>query len=55
MKTFNKLKPIQIESVKKYYFLNMTQQEIVNSEGVDIRTIRYSLDEALKKLLEKIF
>lgn len=57
MKAINKLKPIQIERVKKYYFLNMTQQEIADSEGVDIRTIRYSLDKTLKilkKLLEKI-
>lgn len=57
MKAINKLKPIQIERVKKYYFLNMTQQEIADSEGVDIRTIRYSLDKSLKilkKLLEKI-
>ena len=57
MKAINNLKPIQIEWVKKYYFLNMTQQEIADSEGVDIRTIRYSLDKSLKilkKLLEKI-
>ena len=57
MKAINKLKPIQIERVKKYYFLNMTQQEIADSEGVDIRTIQYSLEKSLKKLknlLEKI-
>lgn len=48
----NKLPDIQKRRIKKYYFDEKTQQQIANEEGVDIRSIQYSLSIALKKLKE---
>ena len=48
----NKLTDIQKRRVKKYYFHEMTQQEIADDEGVNIRAVQYTLNEALKKLKE---
>ena len=52
MNAINKLTDIQKRRVKKYYFHEMTQQEIADDEGVNIRAVQYTLNEALKKLKE---
>ena len=52
MNAINKLPDIQKRRIKKYYFDEMTQQQIADEEGVDIRSIQYSLSIALKKLKE---
>lgn len=46
----NLLPEIQKRRIKKYYFEEKTQQQIANEENVDIRSIQYSLNIALKKL-----
>lgn len=48
----NKLPDIQKRRIKKYYFDEKTQQQIADEEGVNIRSIQYSLSIALKKLKE---
>ena len=50
MTAINSLPEIQKRRIKKYYFDEMTQQQIADEEGVDIRSIQYSLGIALKKL-----
>ena len=50
----NSLPKIQKRRIKKYYFDEMTQQQIADEEGVDIRSIQYSLGIALKKLKKLI-
>lgn len=50
MSAINLLPEIQKRRIKKYYFDEMTQQQIADEEGVDIRSIQYSLGIALKKL-----
>lgn len=46
----NSLPEIQKRRIKKYYFEGKTQQQIANEEKVDIRSIQYSLNCALKNL-----
>ena len=52
MNAINKLTDIQKRRVKKYYFHEITQQEIADDEGVNIRAVQYTLNEVLKKLKE---
>ena len=52
MIAINKLPEIEKRRIKKYYFDEKTQQQIANEEGVNIRSIQYSLNIALKKLKE---
>ena len=52
MIAINKLPEIERRRIKKYYFDEKTQQQIANEEGVNIRSIQYSLNIALKKLKE---
>lgn len=40
----------QRKRIEMYYFEEMTQQEIATIEGVSIRAIQYSLNDAIKKL-----
>ncbi len=46
----SQLPEVQRRRIIKYYFENMTQQEIANDEGVDIRAVQYTLNTALKNL-----
>lgn len=41
---------IQKRRIKKYFFEEKTQQEIADDEGVDIRSVQYTLSIALKNL-----
>lgn len=49
-KAINLLPEIQKRRIRKYYFEEKTQQQIANEEKVDIRSIQYSLNCALKNL-----
>ena len=51
-KAIDLLPEIQKRRIKKYYFEDMTQQQIADEENVDIRSIQYTLNIALKKLKE---
>ena len=50
----NSLSELQKRRIKMYYFENMTQQEIADKEGVSLRAVQYTLNDALKEL-KKIF
>ena len=49
-KCINELPEIQRRRIIKYYFEDMTQQEIADDEDVDIRAVQYTLNVALKNL-----
>lgn len=49
-KCISELPEIQRRRIIKYYFEDMTQQEIADDEGVDIRAVQYTLNVALKNL-----
>lgn len=51
-KAIDLLPEIQKRRIKKYYFEDMTQKQIADEENVDIRSIQYTLNIALKKLKE---
>ena len=46
----NQLQEIQQRRIIKYYFEDKSQQKIANEENVDIRSIQYSLNIAIKNL-----
>ena len=48
------LSDIKKRRINMYYFENMTQQEIADKEGVSLRAVQYTLDDALEEL-KKIF
>ena len=48
------LSEVQKRRIKMYYFEKMTQQEIANKEGVSLRAVQYTLNDALEEL-KKIF
>ena len=48
------LSEVQKRRIKMYYFENMTQQEIADKEGVSLRAVQYTLNDALEEL-KKIF
>ena len=48
------LSDIQKRRINMYYFKNMTQQEIADKEGVSLRAVQYTLNDALEEL-KKIF
>lgn len=48
------LSDIQKRRINMYYFENMTQQEIADKEGVSLRAVQYTLNDALEEL-KKIF
>lgn len=50
----NELPEISKRRIKKYYFEEMTQQEIANSEHISLRAVQYSLKMALDELRKKI-
>ncbi len=50
----NKLPAIQKRRLKKYFFEDMTLNEISKEEKCSIRAVKSSIDIALKKLKEKI-
>lgn len=49
-KAINSLPPKQKYRIEKYYFDNLTQQEIATIENCSIRAIQYSMKNALKNL-----
>ena len=48
------LSEVQKRRIKMYYFERMTQQEIADKEGVSLRAVQYTLNDALEEL-KKIF
>ena len=48
------LSNVQKRRINMYYFENMTQQEIADKEGVSLRAVQYTLNDALEEL-KKIF
>ena len=44
------LSEVQKRRIKMYYFENMTQQEIADKEGVSLRAVQYTLNDALEEL-----
>lgn len=48
------LSEIQKRRIKMYYFERMTQQEIADKEGVSLRAVQYTLNDALEEM-KKIF
>lgn len=50
----SKLPDIQKRRLQKYFFEDMTLNEISKIEKCSIRAVKYSIDIALKKLKEKI-
>lgn len=53
-KEINKLPDIQKRRLKKYFFNDMTLNEISKEEKCSIRAVKSSIDIALRKLKEKI-
>ena len=50
----NSLPDIQKRRLKMYYFDNMTYEEIAKLEGCTKRAIKFSIDIAISKILQKI-
>ena len=48
------LSEIQKRRIKMYYFERMTQQEIADKEGVSLRAVQYTLNDAIEEM-KKIF
>lgn len=52
--TINELNDIQKRRLKKYYFDNMTFEEIAKEEHCTKRAVKFSVDIALEKISKKI-
>lgn len=50
----NELPEMQKRRIKKYYFEEMTQQEIADSENITLRAVQYSLSTSLEELRKKL-
>ena len=51
--TINKLPEIQKRRIKKYYFENMTYEEIAKEENCSKRAVKFSIDIAIEKISKK--
>lgn len=49
-KAIDELSVIQRKRIKMYYFEGLSQKEIAEVEGVSLRAVQYTLNEAISEL-----